>query len=184
MVLLNFFFGDTSVSPVSAPTPRRLFAPAIRFVAGSSYRVIAISLFPSGRQGDTSIRRYVDTHCSTWNGDTSIRRYVDTSIRRYVDTSILLRIAPRGTALRRYGVTALRRYGVTHCSTWNGVTALRRYGVTALRRYVVLSFSILRKIISQKPGPLFKIGTRPGGPAADPSRRAAGPPGRRAVVTS
>ena len=154
MVLLNFFFGDTSVSPVSAPTPRRLFAPAIRFVAGSSYRVIAISLFPSGRQGDTSIRRYVDTHCSTWNGDTSIRRYVDTSIRRYVDTSIrryvdtsiLLRIAPRGTALRRYGVTALRRYGVTHCSTWNGVTALRRYallhverryGVTALRRYGV-----------------------------------------------
>ena len=87
----KFFFGDTSVSPVSAPTPRRLFAPAIRFVAGPSYRriiFIAISLFPSGRQGDTSIRRYVDT-----------------SIRRYVDTSILLRIVPRGTTLRRNVLT-------------------------------------------------------------------------------
>ena len=166
------------MSPVSAPTPRRLFAPAIRFVAGPSYRVIAISLFPSGRQGDTSIRRYVDT-----------------SIRRYVDTVTHCSTWNGVTALRRYGVTALRRYGVTvtHCSTWNGVTALRRYGVTALRlyvlppsetRYVVLSFSILRKTISQKHRPLFKIGTRGGGPAADPSRRAAGPPESRAVVTS
>ena len=171
------------MSPVSAPTPRRLFAPAIRFRAGPSYRVIvlscyrviAISLFPSGRYVFAPGRRIVlscyrvivlSLYRCSHPVDTSIRRYVDTSIRRYVDT---------------------------HCSTWNGVTALRRYVDTALRRYVlppsetryvVLSFSIPRKIISQKHGPLFKIGTRGVVSAADPSRRAAGPPGRRAVVTS
>ena len=182
MVLLKFFWRYVGESGQRADPPppvcpgdsirRRAVVSCYRYIVVpiravvSCYRYIVVPI--------RSIRRIVlSLYRCSHPVDTSIRRYVDTSIRRYVDT-----------ALRRYGVTALRRYGVTALRRYALLHVERRYGVTALRRYGVLSFSILRKIISQKHGPLFKIGTRGDISAADPSRRAAGPPGRRAVVTS
>ena len=146
----KFFFGDTSVSPVSAPTPRRLFAPAIRFVAGPSYRVIVLSLYRCSHPVDTSIRRYVDT---------SIRRYVDTSIRRYVDTSI-----------RRYC------YALFHVERRNGVTYCRHRRHDTLYCH----FRYCGKSLVKNPGHCSKseqgaTARRRTLRAGPPGRRAAGP---------
>ena len=168
MVLLNFFFGDTSVSPVSAPTPRCLFAPAIRFVAGPSYRRIMFIVIPI-----RSIRRYVDT---------SIRRYVDTSIRRSGRYCYALLHVERRygvTALRRYGVTALRRYGVTYCRHRRHVTSIRRYVDTSIRCIII--FRYCGKSLVKNTGHCSKSEQ-----GASSRRRTlrAGPPGRRAAGPS
>jgi hypothetical protein len=110
VVLLKNFFDDTSGSPVSGPTPRRLFAPAIRFRAGPSGRRIAVSYL---------------SHTHSHSVDTSIRRYVDTSIRRYVDTSRVFHGEQVQLLKQRGGVSAAslsrriagptgRRIAVTH----------------------------------------------------------------------